>query len=113
MKELKEKGKIERDYWLGILKVQDLTPYIAHALGIKTDQGVIIAQIEPKSPADKAGLKVEDVIIALNGQRVNSAQELIDVLQNSDLRVGDVLTFDVVRGDRKLKFKVKLEPLPD
>jgi len=113
VKELKEKGEIKRDYWLGIAKVQDLTPYIARALDIKVEQGVIIAQIEPGSPAQKAGLRVEDVIVALNGKKITSAQELIDALQNSDLRVGDVLTFDIVRENRKLKIKVKLEELPD
>ncbi|NOX36840.1 MAG: trypsin-like serine protease [Calditrichaeota bacterium] len=112
VREIKEKGGINRNYWLGILKVQDLNPFIISALGLNVDYGAIIAQIEPRSPAAKAGLKEEDVIIALNGQRIENAQHLVDVLENMDLKVGDVLTFTVVRGKTKMDIQVTLKPLP-
>ncbi len=112
VREIKEKGGINRNYWLGILKVQDLNPFIISALGLKVDYGAIIAQIEPRSPAARAGLKEEDVIIALNGQRIENAQHLVDVLENMDLKVGDVLTFTVVRAKSQLDIQVTLKPLP-
>lgn len=110
--ELREKGSINRDYWLGILKVQDLNAYIIRALDLNVDHGAIITQIEPKSPAAKAGLKVEDVIIKVNGREISNSDDLVDTLSTLDLRVGDTLTFTVVRENNQLTFKVKLEELP-
>ncbi len=110
--EIKEKGGVNRNYWLGILKVQDLNPFIISALGLTVDYGAIIAQIEPRSPASRAGLREEDVIIALDGKRIENAQHLVDTLENMDLKVGDQLTFTVVRGQQKLEIRVKLKPLP-
>jgi serine protease Do len=61
-------GKITRGY-LGLL-AQDVTPEMAEPMGLKSAQGVIVAEIVKDSPADKAGLKVNDVIVELNGQKI-------------------------------------------
>jgi len=111
--ELHEKGSIERDYWLGILDGQDLTPYIIRALKLKVETGMIISQIEHNSPAYRAGLREEDVIIAVNNIKIATREEFIDAITSMDLRVGDSLNFTVVRGDDKLNIAVKLESQPE
>ncbi len=108
---IKEKGGINRDWWLGILKVQDVNPFLIAALGLRVDYGAIIAQIERGSPAYRAGLRPEDVIIAVNGKSVHNADELINRLENMDLKVGDQLTFTIVRGDEKYDVTVTLEAM--
>lgn len=111
--ELQEKGSIERNYWLGILDGQDLTPYIIRALKLKVDTGMIITQIEHNSPAYKAGLREEDVVVAVNGIKIATREEFIDAVTSMDLRVGDRLNFTVVRGDDKVDISVKLESQPE
>jgi serine protease Do len=65
MDQIMSKGKVTRGF-LGILP-QELTPEMAKAFGVPNTHGVAIAQVEPNSPAQKAGLKVGDVITAVNG----------------------------------------------
>jgi len=68
--QLKSGGKVTRGY-LGLLG-QDITPDMAELLKLKSDQGVIVAQVEPGSPAEKAGLQTHDVILELNGKTIES-----------------------------------------
>lgn len=110
--ELRANGSIQRNYWLGILDGQDLTPYIIRALKLKVNTGMIITQIEHNSPAYKAGLREEDVVVAVNNIKIRTREEFIDAITSMDLRVGDTLNFTIVRGDDKLDISVKLEPQP-
>lgn len=111
--ELHQKGSINRNYWLGIIDGQDLNPYIVKALGLNVSQGMIISQIEKDSPAYKAGMREEDVIIALNDQKISSRDGFVEAISSMDLRVGDRLNFTIVRGNNKLKITVKLESKPE
>ncbi len=63
-------GKVSRGY-LG-LYAQDVTPEMAKPLGLKEAAGVVVAQVEENSPAEKAGLKVTDVILEINGKKITS-----------------------------------------
>ncbi|MDX9974595.1 MAG: DegQ family serine endoprotease [FCB group bacterium] len=66
--ELQKTGKVTRGY-LGV-SIQDLTPDLAKYFGIDKNQGVLVADVSPGSPAEKAGLKRDDVIVSLNGQPI-------------------------------------------
>ena len=57
--------------WLG-LSVQAVTPDIAEALGMKAPNGALIAQTVDGGPGAKAGLKAGDVIVAVNGEPINT-----------------------------------------
>ncbi len=69
-KQLKENGKVIRGY-LGVA-CQDVTPEMAEILGLKNSSGIIVATVEKDSPADKGGLMNQDVILELNGNKVES-----------------------------------------
>jgi len=69
-----KKGKVIRG-WLGV-GIQDLTPELAKSFGAKNDQGVLISNVFPGSPADKAGFKKGDIIIAFNGEKVKGAHDI-------------------------------------
>jgi serine protease Do/serine protease DegQ len=58
------------------LEMADLTPDLATKLGAKVSEGVIVAAVQPGSPAEKAGLREQDVIVAMNGRPVRNAGEL-------------------------------------
>src|SRR5262249_15991446 len=71
---LRDKGGIERG-WLGV-QIQAVTPEIASATGLDRDEGAIVAAVQPKSPAEKAGLKSGDVILAFDGKDVPHMHDL-------------------------------------
>src|SRR5580704_1274918 len=68
MDQILKKGKVSRGY-MGILP-QELTPDMARAFGMPNGHGVAVAQVTSNSPAEKAGMKVGDVITAINGNPV-------------------------------------------
>ncbi len=66
--QLIEKGEVTRGY-IGIA-IQSLTTDLAESFGIDSDQGILVAQVTKDSPADKAGLRQGDVIVAYRGEPV-------------------------------------------
>ena len=74
MKQLLAYGKVRRGN-LGV-EVQDITPRIAKALGLKDTNGAVVTGVTGGSPADGAGLQTGDVLTAIDGKPVRSAQEV-------------------------------------
>jgi serine protease Do len=66
--------------WFG-LRVSNLTPEIAKQLGLKKAEGVVIAGVEPNSVAQRAGLKVGDIILEVNRQKVLSEDDYRSVME--------------------------------
>lgn len=114
--ELISTGKVEHAY-LGIA-MQTLTPEIKQAvnknlpekLNIKVDQGVLIVNVMPRSPATKAGLQAGDVILSMNGKTVNKSENVQEIVQGQS--VGDVLQLEVNRNGKLLKVAVQVSSLP-
>lgn len=113
VEELHKSGSIDRNYWLGILDGQDLNPYIVKALDLSIKEGMIITSIEKNSPAQKAGLQEEDVIVAVNDKKVTNREEFIEAISSMDLRIGDTLNFTIVRQNKRSTVSVKLAPMPE
>ena len=84
---------------LGIT-VQNLTPEIAQGLGLKKSGGVVVAQVEPGSPADEGGLQEGDVIREINRKPVKNTQDFMQKLEKAKDQ-NTVLLF-IQRGDHKL-----------
>ena len=74
MKQLLSYGKVRRGN-LGV-EVQDITPRIAQALRLKDSNGAVVTRINEGSPADGAGLQTGDVLTAIDGKPVRSAQDV-------------------------------------
>jgi serine protease Do len=72
--QLKEHGEVTRG-WLGV-GIQDLTPELAEYYGIKDQKGVLVTEVFKGDPADPAGIKPKDVIIAVDEKPVDSARDL-------------------------------------
>ncbi|MCU0454352.1 MAG: S1C family serine protease [Bacteroidetes bacterium] len=104
--ELKRKGKVSRDITTGI-DVQPVDARIARYFGLREVQGVIVSDLRPAGPGEKAGLKVGDIILQVNGERVNSEQEIIGML--FDAKPGDILKLQVFRDRKTLDLNLKLE----
>ena len=72
--QLQKHGKVTRG-WLGVV-IQDINEDLANSFDLKKAEGILIAEVEEDSPAEKAGLKQGDVILALNGTRLDDVTDL-------------------------------------
>ena len=106
--ELKSKGKVERDFWTG-LKILTINEQIAKTYKLSSSRGVIITEVEKNSPAQKAGLQVEDIIIGVDGFRINDENTLGGLIQ--EYRTGDTVDFKILRDNKQLIKKMKLEKM--
>jgi serine protease Do len=106
VEELKAKGKVDHEFWTG-LSILSIDENVAKTYKLKANRGVIITQIEAKSPAQKAGLQVEDIITGINDFRVNDETSIIGVMQ--EFRSGDEISIKILRDNEKLVKKMKLE----
>lgn len=98
MHQLIQYGKVERGH-LGVM-IQTLTPKLAKAMDADIDHGAVVTKVEEGSPADKAGIKQGDVIIAVDGTGVDSSAQLRN--QVGLTRPGKTVDIKLVRdGDTK------------
>ncbi len=107
MDQILEHGRVIRG-WLGVV-IQEITPDIAEAIGVK--EGILIAQVMKNSPADRAGLKVGDIIVALNGQKLSSVRELQFKVMKT--KPGTEVNLTVVRDGKEVNIKVRIGRLPE
>lgn len=96
--QLKATGKVVRGY-LGV-NFDKLSPKLAKSLGLASDKGVIVTHVEKGSPADKAGLKIEDVIVQFDGKPVNAETDLPKVVAGTP--VGKKVQIVVFRKAKRL-----------
>ncbi len=87
--------------------VQDLTPDIAQGLGLKKSGGVVVAQVEPGSPADEAGLQNGDVIREVNRKPVKNTDDFVQKLEKAQGQ--GTLLLSIQRGENHLFAAVKLK----
>jgi len=105
--ELKTKGNIDRSYFTGI-QVQPLNQRIIRYLDIPVKSGVIIVEIEKGSPAERAKLKLADIILSVNGIKVKTAEDIKEIILNQDLRSGDELDIKIYRNNQEKTVTMKL-----
>jgi serine protease Do len=104
--ELQKKGKVERNFWTG-MEVNIVDQRIAKYFGLKNAEGVIISDIKKNSPAEKAGLKVGDIILEINGERIQNEETIISII--NDAKAGDVLDLKVYRDKKTFSVNMTLE----
>ena len=107
--QLKDKGEVTRG-WLGV-GIQDLTPELADYYGMKAQKGVLVTQVFEGDPADKAGIKVNDIIMSVDGQKVTTGRELSAMIANTP--VGSQTTVDLIRDGKTKKLTVTLAKRDD
>ena len=93
--ELREHGRVDRAFYTG-LYVSEVSPDIAQALGMTSEQGVLVRDIDRDSPADEAGFEPYDVIVSMEGESIQGHEDLSGKMQ--DYRPGDQVRFGVFRN---------------
>jgi serine protease Do len=104
--ELKKNGKIERNFWTG-LEIQAVDRRIARYFGLDKVEGVIVSDVKKNSPAEKAGFRVGDILLAANGERISDESSLLAVVDEA--KTGDVIAFKVIREHKTLNLTLPLQ----
>jgi serine protease Do len=108
VQELIQHGRIERAY-LGVGTV-DVTGAIAQSFNLPVDKGLAVTAVGRGTPAEQAGLRENDVIVAIDGQAVTNNGQLLQILAKH--RAGDVVSVDYYRGDERRTVRVTLAARP-
>lgn len=100
-----ETGEVSRGF-LGVL-IQDLNPELASSFNYQADHGVLVSQVTAGTPAEKAGLKPGDILEKLDGQDIESADEIRN--QIADMVPGSKMSLQVFRDGKSFVTDVTLE----
>jgi serine protease Do len=100
--QLRKEGHVHRGR-IGI-SVQTISPVIAEGLNLPRDWGVLVGDVAPDGPADKAGVKVGDLVLTLNGRTMRTARQLESYIYRSPMR-GKV-TLGIMRGSGQMSIDV-------
>ena len=107
--QLRTKGKVTRD-WLGVL-IQDVTRSLAESFGMEQPHGALVAQVIKDSPAQKAGVRVGDIIVSYNDQVVKRSSSLPPLVGSSS--VDQPAQVVVLRHGERMTISVNIGELPD
>jgi serine protease Do len=106
--QLRDTGKVERG-WLGVA-IQPVTPDIAESIGLKAATGALVATVSAGSPAARSGVRQGDVILAIDGRKIEAPRDLSRAV--ADAKAGSKATLTVWRGDRELPLQVAVGAMP-
>ena len=107
--QLKSKGVVARGY-IGV-GVKELNPDFAVKLGAAKDlEAPFITQVYPGEPADKAGIKNYDIVLAIAGKHVKNSLDLINAV--TGVTVGESVPIKILRGGKEMELKVRVAQRP-
>jgi serine protease Do len=102
-------GEVTRG-WLGVA-IQDLTKEMVEYYSLKDRKGVLVAKVFENDPADKAGIKAQDIIISVNGIKIETSRELTSMI--ASLTVGEKARVTVLRNGKEKTFTVHIAKRDD
>ncbi len=103
---LKKDGKIERNYDIG-LRLQTVDKNIAHYFKLTNVQGAIVVNVDKGSVADKEGLKPEDIILSVNGEKIGSDSDFWGII--TDVNLGEKIKLKILRAGTELEKEFELK----
>jgi serine protease Do len=106
--QLMASGKVQRA-WLGI-QLAELTPELAEGFGLSDQRGILVQDVLSGTPAEKAGLRRNDVIVEFNGQSVSDLPKFR--LKVADTKIGSRVPITVLRDGKRMPFVVTLSERP-
>ncbi|MBF0626890.1 MAG: DegQ family serine endoprotease [Magnetococcales bacterium] len=100
--QLRDSGKVTRG-WLGV-RIQTVTKELAEALGLGAQRGALVASVEPKSPAEAAGVLPGDVIVRFDGHDVGRMKELPAIV--AETAINKKVIMEVIRNGHAKNLEV-------
>ncbi len=107
--QLKQKGKVTRGY-IGV-SIQNVTPEIAQAFGLKEPRGALVGNVVPGGPAAAAGIKRGDIIVAFDGRDVKNMSELSRLVAGTP--VGKSVAVKVMRNGKEIDTNLTVTELAE
>ncbi|MHB8067065.1 MAG: DegQ family serine endoprotease [Desulfobaccales bacterium] len=107
--QLMSKGKVVRGM-IGV-QVQVVTPELAKSFGMPEPMGALVAEVNPGTPAEKAGLHREDIIVEFNGHPIHEMNELPRLV--AETTPGTAVTLKVLRQGKEMTFKLNVTELQE
>ena len=108
MEQIIQSGGVVRG-WLGV-SMQDMTEELAESFNLDHSVGTLIASVLREGPADKAGIKPGDILIAVNGKSVKNSSEMLNLV--AALPPGETVTVTVIRNKQEKSIPVKVGVRP-
>ncbi|MBI2297146.1 MAG: Do family serine endopeptidase [Betaproteobacteria bacterium] len=108
MEQIIQQGSVTRG-WIGV-GVQDVTRELADTFKLPRAGGVLISQVERASPAEKAGVKLGDVLLAVNGQRVTDTTGMLNLI--AGLQPGQQARLKLARNQAETELEVTVGRRP-
>jgi len=108
-RQLIENGSVQRGY-LGV-GIREITVQLADKLSLAPKRGVLVSEVFPETPAEKAGFQPGDVILAFAGRNVDSPRQLQEVVERSP--AGSKQNVGLLRNGKLADFQVVVRPLPE
>ncbi len=96
--ELRDKGFVDRNYSTGI-SYRNNNPHTAKLLDLGSEVGVLVVGVKDGSPADRGQVEVGDLIVGLDGQRIETDDDIFTYFNLQDLKNGDQLTLNILRQE--------------
>ncbi len=104
--DLKQNGKVDRDYTVG-LRIQPIDASIAKYFHLSSDKGVLVKEVLTNSPASRAGIKEGDIILQANEYQINNEETMVGAFQQ--FSTGDTVTLKILRDGKIIKKQMTLE----
>ncbi len=95
--------------WIGV-RVEDLNSDLAEKYGVKSKEGVIVTGVEKNSPAEKAGIKKNDIVLKFGKDDVKDSEQLVEMVQK--YKAGDNAVVQVSRDNEKKSISVVIADRP-
>jgi serine protease DegQ len=108
MEQIIQSGSVIRG-WVGV-SMQDMTRELAESFGLKTTTGALISSVLRNGPADRAGIKPGDILIAVEGDAVQNSSDMLNLV--AALSPGDTVTVTVMRNGAEKKIQVRVGVRP-
>lgn len=105
VEDLLDDGVVQRGF-LGV-SIEDLTPALAEKLGFKDPGGALVTMVGAGSPAEKAGIQLEDVIVSINNQKVVGSSRLRLIV--SGTRPGTTVPVELLRNGQRMTVTATLD----
>jgi len=108
MEQIIQTGKVTRGY-IGV-EVQDLTKELAESFRLTNNKGALIAGVYPEGPADRAGIKRGDILIAVEGKPVTNSSDMLNLI--AALSPGETATLMILRNQEEKPFEIRVDKRP-
>ena len=102
-----KEGEPQKTYWLGVALAEPSELLKTH---LRLEGGALIAHVFPGSPAEKAGLKKDDILVKFGGRKLEGSQDLVDTVAQSQ---GEKQTLELISAGRKKTITVQPAPRPE